>query len=405
MNSVTPTRRQYVQAAAAGIGLSAIPVASAQESNGQLVFVYDDSPASDYSKAFPVHREEDAPACVGAIASVVEADDEGLSRDQLLEMQDAGWEVMSHTLEHRAVGPITITEDVESGDERVYVERSLHGGFPGDTVLITDDDDEEVATVVGGESDERGDYLLLEEPVEGSYAVDDGAYERLTDDVLERATKESKERLESMGFDVDSFVFPYGRRGPAVMEFVEEHYAGVANYDYDGLNPGEDADPYRIGREYFREERMSETEITDFLDTVQRDGMLGMFAGHNYADDLTQERIRFAIRQAKQRGIEIVTLREAFAGQGLLDESDTAEGETTQTPTATPTQSPTPTRSSTATQSPTSQTSQTTSSEPTTSPSSGSTATPGTLSSKPTPADRSNSSFLDGVLQWLSGLF
>lgn len=388
MNVATPTRRQYVQATVAGLSLSALPVASAEPSNGQLVFVYDDGPVSDYTKAFPVHQEENAPACVGAIANIVEADDEGLSRAQLLEMQDAGWEVMSHTLDHRAVGPVTITEDVAAGDERVYVGRNIHGWYPGDTIVITDGDKEEVATVVDGKEDERGDYLVLEDPVEQSYAVEDGAYERLTDDILKAATKGSKERLEAMGFEIDNFVFPFGRRGPAVMELVEEHYSGVANYDYEGLNPGEDVDPYRVGRSYYREERMSKAEITTFLDTVQREGMLGMFAGHNYQEDLTQERIRFAIRQAQQRGIEIVTLREAFRDRGLLSEESseptTTQPTTTAQSTTQPTTQPPPTQTSTARSSPAPQ-------------------------SSPTPVsssdDRSNSGFLGGLMRWLFSVF
>lgn len=55
--------------------------------------------------------------------------------------------------------------------------------------------------------------------------------------------------------------------------------------------------------------------------TVAEDGLLGAFGGQTYDETLTEDRIRTTIRMAKERDVEIATLHEAFANQGV-DGSD-----------------------------------------------------------------------------------
>jgi peptidoglycan/xylan/chitin deacetylase (PgdA/CDA1 family) len=331
------TRRQCLRLCAAGAGLAALPLASAQSGSGQLVFVYDDGPMTDYTKAFPVHQAEDAPACVGAVPTRVREDDGSLDEAHLTEMEQAGWEIAAHTVNHQAVSSIDIVADVSRGDRTIQVESDLHGSQPGNTILITDGDNEERATVTGTGTNETGDYLELADPVERPYSTADDAYERLTDDVLREEIVGSKAQLEEMGLQIDNFVFPYGRHDEVSVEMVKEHYHGIANYDFDGLNPGFGIDPYRIGRTYYRKDELTETELTDFLDTVAEDDLLGMFAGHTWYDDLTEDRIRFAIREAKARGIEVVTLREALSSQGVMETTpEASESQSTPLATTTP---------------------------------------------------------------------
>ncbi|MFC4359255.1 polysaccharide deacetylase family protein [Halobium salinum] len=353
MSSFRVNRRHYLRTAAAGISITALPSVSGQGSNGQLVFVYDDGPITDYSKAFPIHQEKNAPACVGAVVNLVKAEDD-LDGEHLLEMEDAGWEILSHTMDHRALGPIEITRDISPGDEKIYVKTDLHAWNLGDTILISDENSEEVATVIGGESDQSGEYLLLENPVENSYSVENGAQERLTDDVLKTAIAESKNRLEEMGLEINNFVYPFGRHGPRSNEIIKDHYDGVANFNYQGLNPGQGIDPYEVGRSYYRKDKMSEERLKEFLDTVEEDGLLGMFAAHTWYQDLTEDRIRLAIQEAQKRDIEIVTLTEAFEDQGVLKSEFSPSESTTSTKDSSEENTSTSTSSSSTTDKPTS---------------------------------------------------
>jgi hypothetical protein len=220
--------------------------------------------------------------------------------------------------------------------------------------------------------------------VEQSYSTEEGVYERLTDEILRQEIVESKERLEEMGLRIDNFVFPFGRHGDVAIEMVKEQYQGIANFDYHGLNPGSGIDPFGVGRTYYRKNELTQSELTDFLDTVAEEESVGMFAGHTYYKDLTEDRIRLAIREAKERGIEIVTLREALSDQGVLETSEEVNrSQTTHRSTKTP--STTPTRSPTLTRSPR--------------------KTPGTQTSESVRSTRSRNHFFSEVVSWLRALF
>lgn len=315
------TRRSCLRfLAGSGAALATLPTGTGVADPGptpQLAFVYDDVPASDYDEAFPVHRDEGVPACVGAIVDLVDEPGSGMDPDQLRELQDAGWEIMSHTVDHRALGPIAVTAPVQPGDSRIQVALGLHGEHPGDSIVLGDGTGEEVATVAGVSRDGDRTFLELETPVANALSPGDGAYERLSDEVLRTALGESKRRLEEMGLRVDNVVYPYGRRGRRTQQLAREYYTGVANYDFQGLNPGRGIDPYRVGRTYFGEGEMSRSDVEAFLDEVVAGNHVGMFAAHTWKESVTPERIRFAIRAAKRRDVEIVTLREAFTRQGV----------------------------------------------------------------------------------------
>ncbi|WP_449289503.1 polysaccharide deacetylase family protein [Natronococcus jeotgali] len=68
-----------------------------EDSEGMLVFTYDDSPLEDYTLAYEVHQEYGAPGCTAACPGLMEERDAYLDPAQLREMQDDGWGVLSHT--------------------------------------------------------------------------------------------------------------------------------------------------------------------------------------------------------------------------------------------------------------------------------------------------------------------
>ncbi|MFU8869418.1 MAG: polysaccharide deacetylase, partial [Natronococcus sp.] len=61
----------------------------------------------------------------------------------------------------------------------------------------------------------------------------------------------------------------------------------------------------------------SKSEIEAFYDQVAAGNYLGIVVGHSQFDETTEERVRFAIREAKARDLEIVTLREALSEHGV----------------------------------------------------------------------------------------
>lgn len=326
---IDPTRRSFLQAM--GTGMAAISgsalfsgSSSAQEDpSGYLVFTYDDGTVEDYELTFRVHQEYNVPGCVAASSGLIGSLNTYLDPDQLKEMSDAGWEVMSHAIKHRAIGEIPITADVEAGDTEISVDSNRHGRYPGDSLALFDADGEGTeATVVGRGG--RGDdpYLELKEPIDVAIPAGPDSRVRYTDEFTHEILAESKAQLEEIiGTDqVTGFVYPYERHDGLAAEIVPEYYDTTPRaFTGNGLNPIHGSDPFSISRQYYEETEMDETDIAGFLDQIVSDPVFGILASHSQYDTLTEERIATTIEMAQERNIEIVTLQEALDIFGIVE--------------------------------------------------------------------------------------
>lgn len=294
--------------------------------DGRVVFVYDDSWREDWTDTFPVHQEEGVPACCAAVVDYVDTS-WGLLPEHLREMEAEGWEIMSHTTGHVAVGNLYLTAPAEPDDERVYLDGSFLGDYEGDDIVISDGDRTVENVVAGGNRDDTGIYLDLAEPV--GDAFDAGtAFARFADDRIRDEVVGSKDALEEMGVDVDAFVSPFGRSDGFVDELVREHYGAFANRGGNGLNSLERLDSYELGRSSIDGQSAGRADIEQFFNTVAADDRLGIVVGHSQFDETTPERVRYAIREAKARNLEVVTLREALSDVGVRSSGTESEAET-----------------------------------------------------------------------------
>lgn len=319
------SRRGFLQTVGVGTAaLGALPVAGAASSSSKprLVFIYDDGYRADYTQTFSVHQKMDAPACAALPSSVLGRSEEFLTPEQLTEMSDAGWEVMSHGVSHEALGAVKLTQGVESGDSRLYVESTVHARTPHE-VEILQGDKRVVRKLAGKGEDDTGSYVELKSAVKQSF--DAGARMRFTEEVIRSVLSDSKKSLEKQGFDVSNLVLPYGRHDDRTLSLVKDYYDSVANVQSGGINPGEALQPYRLQRAYFRTDVMSKEELTGFMDRVASRNALGILGGHSRNPNLTGERIQLAIKLAQERDIEIVTLSTALAELGITDGKTSGE--------------------------------------------------------------------------------
>jgi hypothetical protein len=332
-------RRSFLRTTAGAVAAGAALLsgsASAQtdeddEPAGYLSIVYDDSPAEDY-EMFQVHQEYDAPGCIAACPGLMGSSDDWLTDEQLEETYDAGWEVMSHTLEHRALGEIPLVEDVEDGDTVIYPESNLLGRFEGDPLLVFDDESEVEATVADDGEDDQGPYIELEEPIDESFDAEE-ARVRYTDEFTERILADSQEQLEGIVGEgqVTGFVYTYERADGLVGELVPEYYEATPRADMVGLNPEHDPEPYDLSRRYMETDHMTEEEIEEFLDTVASEPDYGILAGHSQFDTMTTERIDFVLQEAEARDIEVVTVQEALDEFGVVEAPERTERDADET--------------------------------------------------------------------------
>lgn len=288
---------------------------SAPPENGAVVFVYDDGPLTDYTQAFPAHQSYDAPATVGIVSEWVGRKDfmdrDWMGVEHLTELADAGWEIASHTAEHTTVGTYELVEDAASNDERIYPTGVRHGFWTPKDVEVTDGNQTVRVSAIGRGSDETGRYVELAEPLGTSFAAGE-AVVRYPADVMKKALGGSKQKLQSHGFDVKTFLAPYDDFNQWSKTFVDDHYIGVANGNHGKRinDPGAYA-PYRTRRGYFIEFTEPKFVQRD-LDEIAERGALGVFGAHTHKDVVTEDRIRTTLEWVEQRNIEVITLRDAI---------------------------------------------------------------------------------------------
>ena len=313
------TRRDVLRGIGGGtaaIGaVTLIPASAAGEETdgGKVAFIYDDSPREDYTKAFPAHQEFDVPGCAAVCPGLMGTSSDWLDPEQLEEMYDAGWEVQSHTLKHRALGEIPVTGDIEEGDTEIEVQSSLHGMFGGDPLLIFDDETETTATSAGRNDTGDQAILELEEPIDESFAAGDGreTWVRYTDEFTEEILEESKSQIEEWGYGpVSAYVHTYNRYDGYVTEVLPEYYDSTPNRHGDPLNPTFDIDPFHCGRVNFEDDKLTESELADILDTVVEEPYFALLYGHSNYETFTQDRIERAIEMCLERDLEVTTFQE-----------------------------------------------------------------------------------------------
>lgn len=339
------SRRGFVKAVGAGAvafgGLSVSGSAAAQTSKPRLVFTYDDGYVEDYTQTFAVHRQLGVPACAAVPSANVGRSEEFLSEAQLTEMSDAGWEVVGHGVEHEALGSVTLTQDVSADATKLYTDSTVLGRTPHEVEVFAGDE-RAVGTLTG--EGESGSYLQLQSALGTSFEA--GAQVRFTEAVVRNVLENSKQSLSDRGFAVNNIVLPYGRYDQRTLSLCEEFYDSVANVQRGGLNPGGALRPYRLSRAYFDTDRMSEQELTNFMDRVASRNALGLLGGHSRNPALTGDRVKLAIELAQERDIEIVTMTTALQELGFVEETATPTSTATPRGTATGTGTATPTAGS-----------------------------------------------------------
>ncbi|ELY99701.1 polysaccharide deacetylase [Natrialba chahannaoensis JCM 10990] len=280
---------------------------------GAVAFVYDDGPIEDYEQAFPVHQEFDVPASAGIVTEWIGREDfngtDWMTVEQIAELEDAGWEIMSHTTDHTALGTFDLVEDAGPDDTRVYPEQRNHGFHHGHDVEVTDGETSVRRTVVDSNTDDIGGYLEFDEPLGESFAAGE-AVERYPEDVMDDFLGRSKQELKNHGFEVDTLLAPYDIVDEWAIEHAREYYDGIANVNPGSMHNDPDAfDPLDTNRDYFIEFTTPEA-VQRELDQLAANEDLGIIGAHTFKEEVTADRIRETLEWVEERDLEVVTFRE-----------------------------------------------------------------------------------------------
>ncbi|MDJ1430684.1 polysaccharide deacetylase family protein [Halostagnicola sp. A-GB9-2] len=319
------TRRGMLATGVSTVGGVSLPfTASASKTEGMVVFTYDDSPLEDYTETFPVHQEYDVPGCIAVCPGLMDSSTAYMDSDHVVKMNNAGWEVMSHTLKHRALGHIPLTKDCDPANNRIYVDTNRHGRYVDDPIALVTDGEELVTGVVSDSgTNEKGDYIDLKSKV-GKIIESDDSYVRYTEEFTRKILSKSKSRINEWGIPATGFVYPYGRYDGLVERIVPEYYESVPNHrtGRGGHNPINELVPTEMIRQYIETDMATDEEIHEFMETVASRDVLGITGGHSQYDTLPADRVEFAIQSALDHNLEIVTVQEALDTLGIVEKPD-----------------------------------------------------------------------------------
>lgn len=287
---------------------------------GAVVIVYDDGPMKDYTEAFPVHRDYDMPATTGVVSNWV-GDDGHMDADHLNELADEGWEIASHTAAHTTIASFPIVEDLSPDETTIAATSTRNGHHEGYPLLITDGENSVTREIVGFVDDEDvpdGRQIEVADPIGKSFSADQTEI-RFPDHIFEQALEGSKQELESLGdFEVTSLLAPYDEYSGYSYVWVSDYYSGVANAR--PVSPRNEIpfNPFWTRRDYFAE-YTTDSAIQEDLDWVAENDELGVFGAHAEKDEVSADDIQQLLEWIDDRGIEVLTLRDAIAQGGDAD--------------------------------------------------------------------------------------
>lgn len=287
--------------------------------DGRLALTFDDGFREDYEELWPVLRERGAAASL-AITPRLLGESGYLARDQLAELVEAGWEVMAHGRRHRYLGVHALAADAAAGDERLALDGDGvfpdgdHAVYPGDEYEVTDGAGTETVVLASKGRDGRDrPTVALESPLSGAYAGDEAVLRptaaQLRDEIVGLAAD-----LGELGPAPTSFAFPYDAADPRAWRLAADAYDAVVNAAVRSLPNPPGAPSGSLRRYYLETDRMRPGEIGTYLDAVAETGGLGILAGHSGWETVTPERVAAVVDAARERGVEVVTVREALGG-------------------------------------------------------------------------------------------
>ncbi|CCQ34171.1 Carbohydrate esterase family 4 protein [Halorhabdus tiamatea SARL4B] len=282
--------------------------------DARLALVFDDGYRSDFDMLRPALAELDAPMTLAIVPGWLGGDDH-VTPEELRTLAEDGHEILSHGRRHRYLGTHRVTADVSAGDRRVTLDDHVfpeddHGVYVGDDYEITDGEESETVTLAEKAGTDDEPIMAFETALSAEYAAGE-AVVRPAMDTIEDEIVGVREEFDELGFDPTGFVFPYDATDPRAWAVASEEYDTIANAAVRSLPNPPGTLPTNWRRYYLQTDHLTRPEIESYLDTLAEQGGVGILAGHSDWASVPEERVTWTVEAARERGIDVTTLREA----------------------------------------------------------------------------------------------
>jgi len=277
-----------------------------------LVFVYDDGYKEDVEIALPIHQKHDVPA-VSAVNSSMIGKNNFLDQDDLLLLQNNGWEIASHGKYHTALIYSSINTDIEPGDQEININNAniIETRY---SYYIYDYAHKkgEVINFKKRIKKEGNIYFKLTEKMKSKYQKET-TYVMLTKQAMQKEIVESKRKLQAMGLEVNNFVYPYNGYTDPARTIVKKNYTFARG----GPQNGQDF-PKRFINQFplaqynlkgvaLENNQIKRKHIDQILIKGTKNKSLLIFYAHTRNQNFSPSRLEYIIRKAKQLDYNITT--------------------------------------------------------------------------------------------------
>lgn len=311
-----------------------------------IIISYDDGPDTDYTLAFQIHKKWGVPGETCVTSGRV-GQKGSLGVDQLLEMQESGWEIVSHTRYHSTMRMEYLRKGASPGDTALRIKRSDHFK-PGTECVLKNGRSEETVTLSEG-SGEKG-IVRLKSGILHSYPVNPLSIKlstamrwcfrrtglpavltplvRKIDSLLnvplfsiDRSTalleiEQSKEDLTALGLKVSNFTYPYNDYDEQYLALLGRHYTSVrvSGKRLNRISGRKSANgyPLLLYSHNFAEGRMSDAQLGRVVASTGP-GNVGIMYIHSWSKGFTTGRLAFLIETAMRLEKKIVTRQQILA--------------------------------------------------------------------------------------------
>jgi peptidoglycan/xylan/chitin deacetylase (PgdA/CDA1 family) len=292
-----------------------------------VIISYDDGVTEDYTLAYPVHRCYGVPAEVCVPSSYVGSEGR-LTRDQLMELQSAGWEIVSHTKHHVSLADEVLKRSARRGDSKLYL--SGHLKFkPGVQLSVSQGKNTEHVTVTDRGNDRNGNYIVVDREIRNHYTGTGNsrvlqiirrlsklkyphAIVSVSDEQAYTEIQRSRQELENLGFRIRHFTYPYNRYSGRTRELVSRWYesarAGSRN-----ASDSTKSDRYALRSINFERNKINDDKLMEILGETKTRNELCFLHAHTFSEEFSVDRLENIINYCLSNGIDISTRSEYFS--------------------------------------------------------------------------------------------
>lgn len=306
-----------------GLGLSVAQAAQPRLPKGMMTFTFDDGIASTYTNGFPLLRKYGFTATAGIVASrVTSGNNDYMDITQVRALEQAGWEIASHSLTHTRPTQIPKTyaqeriqnwhADEGNADhfQAQYEYDLISGLYQDDMPLVEVESADQVSATKGSYWFDRPIAELHVHPYRTLPAeqldIRAGSYQR--------ELEASRRILTEAGFVVDSYIAPYNYWTDDVEAMSVPYYARACT-GRDSDNRPATFDPYAIKRFMVHERDSAQSLIRIIKDHSLEHGGWVVFCFHGVGGGVGWEPYPAGSLEAlcqwlTEEKIPVVTLRE-----------------------------------------------------------------------------------------------